>query len=135
MVGKKGFIRIAELLIAITIISLILILSYRQTIQRQETQDLSEVARDILSEISSKENLRDEVVLQQTNVNQMTNTISFINESLPDYINFELRACILTSACGQSSYVGDVFSAERIVSSSKSNFAPVKLRLFLWVEE
>lgn len=135
MVKKKGVIRIVELLIAITLISIILLITYRQPIPGQKTEDLSETARDILAEISVVEGLRNEVVLSQTNVSNMVNTTAFINNSLPDYINFELRACVLSSACGQSSYVGNVFSAERIISSSKDNFGPIKLRLFLWVEQ
>ncbi|MEK6894422.1 MAG: hypothetical protein AABX10_03080 [Nanoarchaeota archaeon] len=132
---KKGIARIIELLIAITIISIILLVTYRQSLPSQETQDLSENARDILSEISTIDNLRDEVVANQVNVVAMTNTLAFINSSLPDYIKFELRACIITSSCGQSNYVGDVYSAERIISASRDEFGPVKLRLFLWVEE
>ncbi len=133
MVGKKGFIRIAELLIAVTLISIIMIVAYKQNIPKQQTQDLSEFARDILKEISLKENLRVEVVDNQQNVSRMTQTLAFVNDSVPDYISFELRACLITSACGQSNYVGDVFSAERIISASKKEYGPVKLRLFLWV--
>lgn len=134
MVNKKGIARMIELLIAITLISIILLITYRQNLPSQETQDLSENARDILSEISTIESLRSEVIINQPNVLSMTNTLAFINNSLPDYINFELKVCTITSSCGQSSYVGDVYSAERIISASKSDFSPVKLRLFLWVE-
>lgn len=135
MVRNKGIARIIELLIAITLISVILLITYRQGLPSQETQDLSENARDILSEISTIENLRDEVVTNQVNVGAMNNTLAFIDSRLPDYIEFELRACVITSACGQSSYVGDVYSAERIISTSRTEFEPIKLRLFLWIEE
>ena len=135
MVNQKGIARIIELLIAITIISIILLITYKQGLPSQETQDLSEDARDILSEISTIDNLRDEVVSNQVNVSLMVNTLAFINSSLPDYIEFELRACIITSSCGQSNYVGDVYSAERIISASKDEFGPIKLRLFLWIQE
>lgn len=124
-----------ELLIAIIIISAILIITYKQNIPSQETQDLAEQARDILSEISTIDNLRDEVIASNVNVSNMPNTIAYINSTLPDYILFELRACIVSSSCGQLTYVGDVYSAERIISASRSEFDPVKLRLFLWVEQ
>jgi len=65
----------------------------------------------------------------------MTETNEFINLRLPEYIQFELRACKISSACGQSNYKGNVYSAERIISVDKNTFNPVKLRLFLWVEE
>jgi len=133
MVNRFGFIRIAELLIAVTLISVIFLVAYKQNLPSQETQDLSETARDILAEISLREDLRTEIIKNQHSVINMADTLNFINDSIPDYISFELRACKTTSACGQSSYMGNVFSAERIISASKSNFAPVKLRLFLWV--
>lgn len=132
---RKGIATIIELLIAITIISAILLISYRQSLPSQETQDLSENARDILSEISTIESLRDEIVANQINASAMNNALTFIDSRLPDYIRFELRACVITSACGQVSYVGDVYSAERIISTNRTNFQPVKLRLFLWIEE
>jgi len=133
MVNRKGVIRIIEVLIAITIISIVLLIVYRQNVASQETPDLAELARDILGEISTRENLRDEIMIHRFNASNMANTLIFINNSLPDYISYELRSCQITSACGQSSYVGDVFSAERIISASKSDFNPVKLRLFIWV--
>ena len=135
MVNKKGFIRIAELLIAIILISTIWILSYKQTTPKQETQDFSELARDILAEISTLGDLRDEIVLNQEEVLAMIKTKEFIDSRLPDYIRFELRSCKISSSCGQSSYVGNVFSAERIISTSNDDFSPIKLRLFLWVSE
>ncbi len=135
MVSRKGIARIIELLIAITLVSVILLITYRQSLPSQGTQDLSENARDILSEISTIEDLRDEIITNQLNISGMINTLAFIDSRLPDYIKFELRSCVITSACGQSSYVGDVYSAERIISTSRTEFEPVKLRLFLWVEQ
>lgn len=135
MVNNKGIARIIELLIAITIISAILLITYRQSLPSQESQDLSENARDILTEISTIEDLRDEIISNQTNVSAMNQTLAFIDSRLPDYIRYELRACVITSACGQSSYVGNVYSAERIISTSRTEFEPIKLRLFLWVEQ
>ena len=138
IIYRNGFIRIAELLIAITILTVIFMLFYKQGVPKQETQDLSELARDILGDISARENLRSEIIDKQTNVNGpsgMVNALAFINASLPDYILFELRACEISGACGQSNYVGNVYSAERIISADKDEFNPIKLRLFLWVEE
>ncbi len=135
MVNRSGFIRIAELLIAISILSVMLILFYRQSVPKQETQDLGEFARDILADIGTRENLRSEIMSSQEKVQLMFKTTAFINASLPDYILFELRACDISSVCGQSTFVGDVYSAERIISADKGKFDPIKLRLFLWVAE
>lgn len=132
MVNKKGFIRIAEVMVAITLILGVIIIVYKNRAPEQKTPDFTETARDILREISVKENLRNEIMTAQNNVVQMTSTTLFINHSLPDYFLFELRACVANSACGQSVYRGDVYSAERIISANNSKFSPVKLRLFLW---
>ena len=122
-------------MIAITLILGVIIIVYKNKIPEQKTPDLTETARDILREISVKENLRNEIMNSQSNALLMTNTSYFINNSLPDYILFELRACASSSACGQSIYRGNVYSAERIISADNSMFSPVKLRLFLWMTE
>ncbi len=135
MVNKKGFIRIAEVMVAITLILGVILIVYKNRAPEQKTPDFTETARDILREISVKENLRNEIMMAQSDITLMTNTISFINNSLPSYIFFELRACVASSACGQSVYRGNVYSAERIIGADTNNFNPVKLRLFLWTTE
>lgn len=109
-----------------------LIITYIQNKPEQNSQDISEVARDILNEIASNKVLRTEVIISQTNTDLMFQTINFINNSLPDSLNFELRACEASNACGQSSFVGDVYSAERIIGATTTAFNTVKLRLFIW---
>ena len=135
MVSRKGFIRIVEVMVAITLILGMIVVVYKNRGSEQRTQDLTEVARDVLREVSVRENLRNEIVAAQTNSAQMTNTLAFIDNSLPNYINFELRSCDISNACGQSTYRGNVYSAERIISADTLNFDPIKLRLFLWVDE
>ncbi len=132
MVGNRGFVRLVELIIAIFIIMTMLIITYIQNKPEQNSQDISEVARDILNEIASNKVLRTEVIISQTNTDLMFQTINFINNSLPDSLNFELRACEASNACGQSSFVGDVYSAERIIGATTTAFNTVKLRLFIW---
>ncbi len=122
-------------MIAITLILGVIIIVYKNKIPEQKTPDFTEIARDILREVSAKEELRNEIMVVQNNSVQMANTLAFINNSLPDYIFFELRACLTSSACGQSVYRGNVYSAERIIGADTSNFNPVKLRLFLWTAE
>jgi len=134
MVNRRGFIRIVEVMVAITLILGMIVVVYKSRSAEQMAPDLTETARDVLREISVRESLRNEIVTAQTNA-PMTNTLAFINDKLPDYILFELRSCEISSACGQSSYRGNVYSAERIISADTSMFDPIKLRLFLWVGE
>lgn len=135
MVNRSGFIRIMEMMIAIAIITTLLVVAYKTTSSAQDSPDFTETARDILKEISSQENLRSEVLTQQTNALGMTQTNTFIQNRLPNYLLYELRACSTSSACGQSTYRGNVYSAERIISADATTFNPVKLRLFVWVNE
>lgn len=135
MVNSNGAARLIELTIAIVIIIAMLLIAYRRTGTEQKGEDLTEISRDILREIASKDSLRNEVVTSQTNVALMTNTLTFVNDSLPDYVLFELRACESGIACGQSAYQGEVYSAERIFGATSTNFNTVKLRLFLWIGE
>ena len=135
MVNRKGFISIVEMMIAVALIATMILIAYKQTIPAQNIPDVNEIARDILKDIGSQEILRTEVLGQQTNAQGMTQTLTFVNSSLPDYILFELRSCDVSNACGQSTYRGNVYSAERIISADTATFNPIKLRLFLWVNE
>ena len=132
MVNNRGFVRLVELIIAIVVIITMLLVTFQKNDLDQNTPDISETARDILREVASNDSLRKEILAAQTNTAQMPMTILFINNSLPDYLNFELRACEASVACGQSSFVGDVYSAERIIGATTTYFNTVKLRLFIW---
>lgn len=123
------------MMIAVALIATMILIAYKQTIPAQNIPDVNEIARDILKDIGSQEILRTEVLGQQTNAQGMTQTLTFVNSSLPDYILFELRSCDVSNACGQSTYRGNVYSAERIISADTATFNPIKLRLFLWVNE
>lgn len=128
--GKQGFLRIAEAGVAILIILGAILINYKNLTSLKEP-DFSENARDILEEIAKDNNLRNEILTNQ-DVNQ--NTKDFVRNNLPNFLEFEIRACTISSVCGQSTYQGSVFSAERIISSNLQIFTPVKLRLFIWQE-
>ncbi len=135
MVNKVGVAKLIELIIALTLIMAIFLVAYKRTSNEQRSLDLDETARDILREIAANSNLRNEVISFQTNVVSMTKITNFINDSLPDYILFEIRACESGSACGQANYIGEVYSAERVFGATTTGFNTIKLRLFLWTME
>mgnify|MGYP001581696979 CR=1 FL=1 len=132
MVSSRGFARLVELIIALVVIMAILLITYQRNKPEQNGVDVSEVARDILKEVASDNSLRNEIILAQTDTTQIPQTILFVNNSLPDYLNFEIRACEVSSVCGQSTYVGNVYSAERVFGATTTGFNTVKLRLFIW---
>ncbi len=135
MVNVRGVAKLIELVIALTLIMTIFLVAYKRTSSEQQSLDLDEIARDILREVAANSHLRDEVISSQTTVASMTNVTNFINDSLPDYILFEVRACESGNACGQSNYLGEVYSAERIFGATTTGFNTVKLRLFLWTTD
>jgi len=138
--NRKGFLKIAEAATAILIIMGALLIGLRSN-NSQNQQDLSEMARDILSELAKDNNLRNLIL---TNSNVPYQVASFVDARMPNYLSYEIVSCEVNEACGQTSYItGDVYSAERIISSdldiplpSSPNFIkPKKLRLFIWIEE
>ena len=125
---KRGVIKIIEVTIAIALIISVLVVVFTQK-NDVPLPDFSEKARSALRIVAENETLRNQILVAQ-NYNQRV--IDTINASLPPSFNFELRACTVSSVCGQSSYQGNVYSAERVISADTRTYRPVKLRLFIW---
>lgn len=128
--NKKGMIKIIEAVIAIMIIVGAILVAYNEKKTFQKP-DLAAKARDILNEIANNASLRSEILLTIPPAVH-PNVIPFVNNSLPDYLLFEVKSCSVSSACGQSSYKGEVYSGERVISADTTTYAPVKIRLFIW---
>ncbi|MDP4039474.1 MAG: hypothetical protein Q8P57_02755 [Candidatus Pacearchaeota archaeon] len=129
MIGKRGFLKIAEAGIAIMIIIASVLISLNKE-SPQNNPDLSETARDILREISQDKFLRIKA-LELSEPISSGDVYYFVNSTLPDYLNFEIRICDTDSVCGLSEYRdAEIYSAERIISSDSG--PNKKLRLFIW---
>ena len=134
--NKKGIVKIIEASVAILIVSSVLFINYNKGIS-PENPDYSENARDILEELANNGSMRTTVVnmlIGVEPVNASSEILDFIDLRIPSHLNREAKVCKTNLACGQSSYVGNVFSAERIISSNLDNYNPRKIRLFLWVK-
>lgn len=127
--NKRGFLRILEASIAIVIIFGVLFVFFNQQQARTvEQEDLSERARDILDEIAKDTSLRDAVL---NNGNQTVH--DFISSRIPEaHLDFRFRICGVTDACGIEYISGNVYSAERTISSTISELGPDKIRLFIF---
>lgn len=132
---KRGWLRIVEASFALLIILSILFMLYGRTSATSSTLD--ERARLILSELSTSSTFREAVLAHDT---------AFVNQSIAEripepYLTFEARICNLEEVCGKSGFSeGDVFAAERIISSSidlpgVEGSTPQKIRLFIWRKE
>ncbi len=138
---RRGIARLIELIISILIISSVFLVVYRQNTAKSINYDLSEDSRQILEEVANIESIRAEVIGTDVGSGphqyvQGSEIYDFISGKISTDLNFEIYACQPSSVCGSSSYLGNVYTAERIISSSISlannGQKPVKLRLFLW---
>ena len=134
--NRKGIIRIVEASIAILIVASVLFMTYTRGIT-EDSPDYSENARDILEELANDIVLRDAVLSANNGDVTSAEILEFIENRKQNYLSASATLCLPDEACGQSSYVGDVFSAERIISTNvnSGSFEPKKIRLFLWEEQ
>ena len=131
--NKGGFLRLIESIIAVTIVITVMFIYFNKSKEIKEP-DISERARAILEEVAKNNTLRYEILNSQT-----SNLNNFIRAKIPEsYLDFEIKICILTDACGKSSYTpGNIYSAERTISSTLTispNNAK-KVRLFIWEKQ
>ena len=130
---KKGFMRILEATIAILIIISVLFLFFNQ--QREPVQiDRSENARDLLEEAAQNKSLRELILDDPVDISLLEN---FIDDRLPDSLGFEVKICDVTAVCGIDFIEGNVYSAERVISTTidRDALAPKKVRLFIWEKQ
>ena len=134
--NKKGFLRIAEATISIVIIAGVLFLFFSQA-REAEKPDLSEMARDILEEISRSSLFRERILDYNANSDppgDIPQEIEdYVGGRIPGgYLNYKIRICDVNSACGIEYVEAEVYSAERLVSSTLNNLNTKKIRLFIW---
>ena len=92
--------------------------------------DFSERARNILEEISKNTALREAVLLENENEEPIRDFIE--TKIREDFLTFEVRICEIDEACGIEYKSTNVYSAERIISSTIDTLNPKKIRLFIW---
>jgi hypothetical protein len=132
--NKRGFLRIVEASVAIVIVAGVLFLFFTQG-NVVEQPDFSERARDILEEISKNPVLR-ESILAHSGDGVPVDVNNFIAPRIPEnYLEFEAKICEVDSACGITYHETNVWSAERVISSTIDIPGPKKIRLFIWEVE
>ena len=135
--NKRGIIKVIESSVAILIVVSVLFVSYNKDVAGTSV-DYSEEARDILEELANNFSMRKQILESSTeNITDDSDIMKFVEDRISIQLNREAKICELSEVCGQSTYVGDVFSAERIISTNVDSniFKPKKIRLFLWEKE
>ncbi len=147
MRGKRGFLRIVEVFVAILIIGGVMLFIYVEKVQKPQQEDfIYQTIRSALRDIANDEDYREAVL---KGCDGCCPTCSFpseqdyrdtletrLREVIPIEYEFRFKICKLESACG---LVGglpakEVFSEEVSVSVTldSDDFEPKKIRLFVW---
>ena len=116
---KKGLIKTLEAVISILIIM---------------------TAVFILKEISKNSTFRAEIVNYELNNNNLvisTEMDTFVDDKIPDFLDYELKICPSEDICGMEILISgkDIFSAERIISSTFDTYpqnSVRKIKIFIW---
>lgn len=127
MKNKKGWIKIVEAFMAVIILASVMLTIYAKQPTRTMNQEIIKIEDSILNEISQNEVLRQNVLDE----NEISITL-FIQSKIPVNLNFTARICQIDDICGLDVYRKEVYARERIISSTLKEFAPKKLRLFVW---
>lgn len=132
--NRGGIVRIIEAVIAIMIIFGVLLTIYGTRQAMISQRDLSEMIPPLLEEISKNVTLREKIV---SDSNAIPDLDSFLADRIKEpYLNYAVQICNPNDLCSLSSYPanaqGDIFTSERIISSTLTQYNPKKVKIFLW---
>jgi hypothetical protein len=130
MKNKKGWVRIAEAFIAITLMfSVFLALYAKQSTQPDVSDEVYSLESSILKQIANDEGLRQNVL--SGNVNVIT---TFINNNnlVPPSLNYSIIICNLDEVCSMNVYQKEVFASETVISSTLLKYSPKVVKIFIW---
>ena len=133
--NNRGIIRIIEASISILIIiSAVLIISSRGSVS--ENASFESFASDLLEEIAKNNNLREKII--SSPLVGKEESVTFVQGRIKNpNVNFEIKICLPGEICSLEIFpegVNEIFSSERIISSTILNYDPKKVKIFLWTE-
>jgi len=144
MTSKKGWIKIFEAAISVMLVLGFMILFYGQSIEKpRKAENLIRWEGQILDELKSIPEFRQKIIekneseFDSDGYCKRGDIRNFIDERLRNNFprfSFECRVCEVNEVCGMKEYKEEVFSEERIVSSTLTQFSPKKIRIFVWKE-
>lgn len=129
---KKAWVRIVEATIASLIIIgfALVIMSKQETQTPNVEEEIYEKQANILDIISKNESLRNNIL--NNDKNSVNNAIS---TRIPGSWDFSINICNLDEICnGDIPYNKDVYSTEKVITSTLTKYSPKKLKLFVWVK-
>lgn len=125
--------RIVEASIAILIIIGVVLVVVVKRSPSQEA-DVSAIIPSLLEEISKNISLREDIV--RDSVVGEERVLSFLEVRIKNpALGYSARVCGSDEICGLKSYpkeAREIYSSERIISSTLQSYAPKKVKIFLW---
>ncbi len=129
---KRGWLKIAEAVIAIMLVTSVLLLAHSRTKERPDISDyVYDLQSKILSDISSDKVLR-ESVLGYNGGEIPSNITEFVRINLPTNFNFSVAICDVGKPCRVDVVEKNVYVEETIISSTLQQYAPKKVKLYVW---
>jgi len=132
---KQGFIRIVEAFIAVMVIAGVMSYIYVAQINKpNEEEQIHQLEKVILDQISSDQNLREGVL--NNNIVLINNTI---NSLIPSSYAYNFKICDINEICGldyASSYYtkNEIYSEDVAITATLQSYDPKKIRIFVWVK-
>jgi len=130
--NKKGWMKVLEAVIAITLLIGVLIYIMSTSASRKDISgNVYEKEKFILDTISKDDVLRNDIIN-----NNNANVNNTITNMIPVTWDFETMICPLDDVCSgvRRPLDKDVYSSEIVVTTNKINYNPKKLRLFVWAK-
>jgi hypothetical protein len=136
---KRGIIRIIEAFISILLILGATTIIFTKVGQKDyESENIANTEKAILSLIANNPSLRNQVVTAQKSGEDylVSQELSeFVALRIPPSYEYEIVICELKQICSASQYHEVVHAQERAISSTLDNYAPKKVKIYVWREE
>ncbi len=135
MVNKRGWIRIMEVVLAVTIFSTVLLVIYSQQVEHFDDSVLiKNIQKKILSEISVSDSLRKIILLG--NESELK---EYFSREVPYGYNLEFRICPMEEYAQPCKlydyseiYDKQVYVESIIISGNLTNYNPRLVNVFMW---
>ncbi len=140
--NNRGVLRVLEATIAVMIV-LGALLIFSVSRDPRVNEDLTAILPPILEEFSQSSQFREKIFqFNLANINSAPNELiitELTNEARTRVgnpaLDVQIRICNAGEVCPLSPFpegVGEIYSAQRIVSSEGTNYSPRILKIFLW---
>ena len=140
--NKKGWIRILEATIAIMLVSGVLLVTYSQSVDKEDISErVYSLQREVLLDIALESGLRQnvlDVVSGDEDDENLEDLNDFARTKIPAAFVSRIRVCDLGDHCKplyddvKATIDKDVFVEDIVIAGQYDNYAPKKVRLFIW---